>query len=41
MFWDPPAIAEKVNQLWIDKEKLVAVRYFKYDANGFKEGGHL
>ncbi|MBL4678395.1 MAG: hypothetical protein JKY70_19665 [Mucilaginibacter sp.] len=22
---------EKVNQLWIDKEKLVAVRYFKYE----------
>ncbi|QXV65544.1 hypothetical protein INP83_00120 [Mucilaginibacter sp. 21P] len=24
---------EKVNQLWIDKEKLVAVRYFKYEGN--------
>jgi len=28
---------EKVNQLWIDKEKLVAVRYFKYDAKGKME----
>jgi outer membrane lipoprotein-sorting protein len=28
---------EKINQLWIDKEKLVAVRYFKYDANGKME----
>lgn len=28
---------EKVNQLWIDKEKLVAVRYFKYDKNGKME----
>ncbi len=28
---------EKVNQLWIDKDKLVAVRYFKYDANGKEE----
>jgi hypothetical protein len=28
---------EKVNQLWIDKSKLVAVRYFKYDANGKEE----
>jgi hypothetical protein len=28
---------EKVNQLWIDKEKLVAVRYFKYDPHGKME----
>jgi outer membrane lipoprotein-sorting protein len=28
---------EKVTQLWIDKDKLVAVRYFKYDANGKEE----
>ncbi|HVV54159.1 MAG TPA: hypothetical protein VHC47_02475, partial [Mucilaginibacter sp.] len=29
---------EKVNQLWIDKDKLVAVRFIKYD-NGTKEEG--
>ena len=28
---------EKLNQLWIDKEKLVAVRYLKYDTNGKME----
>jgi outer membrane lipoprotein-sorting protein len=28
---------DKVTQLWIDKEKLVAVRYFKYDVNGKME----
>jgi outer membrane lipoprotein-sorting protein len=28
---------EKVTQLWVDKEKLVAVRYFKYDAKGKME----
>jgi hypothetical protein len=28
---------EKVNQLWIDKEKLVAVRYFKYEDHGKME----
>nr|WP_294941868.1 hypothetical protein [uncultured Mucilaginibacter sp.] len=28
---------EQVNQLWIDKAKLVAVRYFKYDKNGKEE----
>lgn len=28
---------DKVNQLWIDKEKLVAVRYFKYDPHGKME----
>lgn len=29
---------EKVNQLWIDKEKLCVVRFFKYE-NGRKEEG--
>ncbi|HVS93525.1 MAG TPA: hypothetical protein VHE59_15905 [Mucilaginibacter sp.] len=29
---------EKVNQLWIDKEKLVAVRFIKYDDNTKEEG---
>ncbi|HVW98329.1 MAG TPA: hypothetical protein VHA56_20350 [Mucilaginibacter sp.] len=29
---------EKVNQLWIDQEKLVAVRFVKYDDNTKEEG---
>jgi hypothetical protein len=29
---------DKVNQLWIDKEKLVAVRFIKYDNNTKEEG---
>lgn len=29
---------EKVNQLWIDKETLVAVRFIKYDNNTKEEG---
>lgn len=29
---------EKVNQLWIDKERLVAVRFIKYDDNTKEEG---
>lgn len=29
---------EKVNQLWIDKEKLVAVRFIKYDGVTKEEG---
>jgi len=29
---------EKVNQLWIDKEKLVAVRFIKYDGGAKEEG---
>ena len=29
---------EKVNQLWIDQEKMVAVRFFKYDNNTKEEG---
>ena len=31
---------EKMNQLWIDKEKMVLVRFIKYD-NGHKEEGVL
>ncbi|MES2329323.1 MAG: hypothetical protein V4539_06935 [Bacteroidota bacterium] len=31
---------EKLNQLWIDKDKLVVVRFFKYE-NGRKEEGVL
>jgi hypothetical protein len=31
---------EKVNQLWIDKEKMVAVRFIKYE-NGTKEEGTM
>jgi hypothetical protein len=30
---------EKVNQLWIDKEKMVAVRFIKYQKDGIKEEG--
>jgi hypothetical protein len=29
---------EKVNQLWIDKEKMVLVRFIKYDDNRKEEG---
>src|SRR5579862_2256407 len=29
---------EKVNQLWVDKEKLVLVRFIKYDENRKEEG---
>jgi hypothetical protein len=29
---------DKVNQLWIDQEKLVAVRFIKYDNNTKEEG---
>jgi hypothetical protein len=29
---------EKVNQLWIDQEKMVAVRFIKYDNNTKEEG---
>jgi hypothetical protein len=29
---------EKVNQLWIDQEKLVPVRFFKYENNSKEEG---
>lgn len=29
---------EKVNQLWIDADKLVAVRFIKYDDNSKEEG---
>jgi hypothetical protein len=29
---------EKLNQLWIDQEKLVAVRFIKYDNNTKEEG---
>ncbi|HTE02374.1 MAG TPA: hypothetical protein VK668_23955 [Mucilaginibacter sp.] len=29
---------EKVNQLWIDKDKLVAVRFIKYENNSKEEG---
>jgi hypothetical protein len=29
---------EKVNQLWIDADKLVPVRFFKYDTNMKEEG---
>lgn len=29
---------EKVNQLWIDQDKLVAVRFLKYDDNTKEEG---
>jgi outer membrane lipoprotein-sorting protein len=29
---------EKVNQLWVDKEKLVLVRFIKYDDNRKEEG---
>jgi hypothetical protein len=29
---------EKVNQLWIDKEKLVLVRFIKYENNSKQEG---
>ncbi|MBS1526837.1 MAG: hypothetical protein JST19_14375 [Bacteroidetes bacterium] len=29
---------EEVNQLWIDKEKLVAIRFIKYDASTKEEG---
>ncbi|CAN5430284.1 hypothetical protein BH09BAC6_BH09BAC6_22970 [soil metagenome] len=29
---------DKVNQLWIDQEKLVAVRFLKYDNNTKEEG---
>ncbi len=29
---------ERVNQLWIDKEKLVAVRFIKYDGDVKQEG---
>ncbi len=29
---------EKVNQLWIDQEKMVAVRFLKYDNNTKEEG---
>jgi hypothetical protein len=29
---------EKVNQLWIDQEKLVAVRFIKYDGGSKEEG---
>lgn len=29
---------EKVNQLWIDKEKLISVRFIKYDNNTKEEG---
>ena len=29
---------EKVNQLWIDQEKLVAVRFIKYDGDSKEEG---
>jgi hypothetical protein len=32
--------SEKLNQLWIDKDKLVMVRFFKYE-NGRKEEGIL
>jgi len=31
---------DKVNQLWIDQEKMVAVRFIKYD-NNTKEEGHF
>ncbi|GAC1303808.1 MAG: hypothetical protein NVSMB24_10320 [Mucilaginibacter sp.] len=31
-------IGDKVNQLWIDREKLVAVRFIKYDNNTKEEG---
>jgi len=29
---------EKVNQLWIDADKLFPVRFFKYEGNGMLEG---
>jgi hypothetical protein len=29
---------DKVNQLWIDQEKLVAVRFIKYDGGTKEEG---
>jgi hypothetical protein len=32
------ADGEKVNQLWIDKDKLCIVRMFKYNKNGKEEG---
>lgn len=35
---------EKVNQLWIDQDKMVPVRFIKYDDNGKEEGffeGHI
>ena len=29
---------EKINQLWIDQENLIPVRFLKYDKNGKEEG---